>query len=124
MLLPGIMASGMALLLAPAGHAQEPKDRIERPERGIAMYTEYSRITIPLGDKVRMTLTIDNKGKRDENVLVNLVSVPRGWKTEVKGAEYDVSGVSMEATKTRTLTSSSTSRPWGLTPMAPSGCWR
>ncbi len=103
MLLAGIAALGPAFVLPPAGRAEEPKDKIERPERGISMYTEYSRVTVPVGEKVRMDLTIDNKGKHDENVLVNLVSVPRGWMAEVKGGLYDVSGVPVEATKTRTL---------------------
>jgi uncharacterized membrane protein len=103
-----LLASGVALVLAPIltspGLAEESTSRIERPDRGLSLYTEYSRVTVPSGQTVRMDLTLDNRGKHDENVLLTIAKVPPGWNAEIKGGQYEVGGVPVEATKTRVLT--------------------
>lgn len=107
-----LVAAGLALLLlmaipSPASLAAEGegKDRkADRPERGIAVFTEYSRLVIPTGENVRMDLTVENKGRRDENVLLALKQVPRGWRAQIKGGQFSVSGVPVVAEKSRTLT--------------------
>jgi uncharacterized membrane protein len=103
-----LLVSGIALalapVLAPPVHADESAGRTERPERGLSMYTEYSRVTVPGGETVRMDLTLDNRGKHDENVLLTLAKAPPGWKAAIKGGGYEVGGVPVEATKTRVLT--------------------
>ena len=49
------------------GLAQEDKDKKDlRPERGIAIYSEYSSVTVPRGESVKMDLTLENKGRTDE----------------------------------------------------------
>ena len=68
------------------------------------MYTEYSRVTVPGGETVRMDLTLDNRGKHDENVLLTLAKAPPGWEAAIKGGGYEVGGVPVEAAKTRVLT--------------------
>jgi uncharacterized membrane protein len=89
-----------------AGWAQTEKERdvLPRPERGIAIYAEYSGVFVVPGEAVRMELTVENKGKRDENVLLNLTQVPKGWKASLKAPNYTVEAVTVPATKTRTLT--------------------
>ncbi len=104
----GVAALGLSFGLAPASHAAEShpaesKDLASRPERGISVYTEYSRLTVPLDEKVRMDLTVEDKGRRDENVLVTLASVPHGWKASIKGGQFDVSGVPVDSGKSRVL---------------------
>jgi len=74
------------------------------PERGISIYTEYSGIFSALGETVRMDLTVDNRGKRDENILLNLTTVPKGWKTSLKGPTYTVNSITVPGRKTRQLT--------------------
>jgi uncharacterized membrane protein len=76
----------------------------DRPERGISVYPEYSRLVIPIGDTVRMDLTVENRGRRDENVSVNLTGVPKGWKAAIKGGQFEVSGVAVTTEKPRVLT--------------------
>jgi len=92
----------------PGSHAAETKaeskDKKDRPERGIAVYTEYSQLVIPVGENVRMDLTVENKGQRDENVSVNLTSIPKGWKASIKGGQFAVSGVPVTTEKPRVLT--------------------
>jgi uncharacterized membrane protein len=89
---------------AAAGASEEGRAKAERPERGIFVFTEYSRLLIPVGEGIRMELTVDNKGRRDENVLLALTSVPKGWRAAIKGGQFAVSGVPVASEKSRTLT--------------------
>jgi uncharacterized membrane protein len=82
---------------------QEPTKRDDRPERGIAIYSDYSGVVVPVGEGVRMDLTVENKGRRDESVGLKLVSVPKGWRASLKGGNFTVTGVSVPDGKTRTL---------------------
>lgn len=107
---PGHLAGlliGLLVLVAPRpvpAATQEPAKRDDRPERGIAIYSDYSGVVVPVGEGVRMDLTVENKGKRDETVGLKLVSVPKGWRASLKGGNFTVTGVSVPDGKTRTLT--------------------
>lgn len=98
----------LALLTAATATGQprpaETRDRPDRPERAISVYTEYSRLVIPVGDPLRLDLTVENRGRRDENVLLALTAVPRGWRASIKGGPFAVSGVPVASDKPRTLT--------------------
>ncbi len=83
--------------------SEESAKRDNRPERGIAIYSDYSGVVVPVGEGVRMDLTVENKGKRDETVGMKLVSVPKGWKASLRGGSFTVTGVSVPDGKTRTL---------------------
>ena len=104
-LLGGVLAVVLALA-APAaiGAAQEPAKRDDRPERGIAVYTDFSGVAVPLGETVRMELTVENKGRRDETIALRFTPVPKGWKVSLRGGSFTVMGVSVPDGKTRTLT--------------------
>ncbi len=104
-LLAGLLATLLVLVAPPRamGANQEPVKRDDRPERGIAIYSDYSGVVVPVGEGVRMDLTVENKGKRDETVGLKLVSVPKGWKASLKGGSFTVTGVSVPDGKTRTL---------------------
>jgi uncharacterized membrane protein len=88
------------------GFAQTEKERdvLPRPDRGIAVYTEFSGVFSTPGEAVRMELTVENKGKRDENVLLKLAQIPKGWKASLKAPNYTVDAVPVPATKTKVLT--------------------
>ncbi len=93
----------MLLLLIPVlGFGQEEKKDL-RPERGIAIYTEYSGVVVPRGETVKMDLTLENKGRTDETIDVKISSVPKGWKATLKGASYLVTGMYVANGKTRNL---------------------
>jgi uncharacterized membrane protein len=104
------LRSGMSLLVVaavllfglPAILQAEEKDT--GPERGIAIYTEYSGIFASLGETVRMDLTADNKGKKDENIILALSVVPKDWKASLKGPNYTVTSITVPGRKTRSLT--------------------
>jgi uncharacterized membrane protein len=95
----------MLAIAVPAGvwAADEQAKRDDRPERGIGIYTDYSGVVVPLGESVRMDLTVENKGKQDEVVNLKLGSVPKGWKASLKGGSFTVTGVAIPNGKTRSL---------------------
>lgn len=83
---------------------QEEKEKRDlRPERGIAVYTEYSGVTVSRGETVRMDLTLENKGRSDETIDVKISAVPKGWRATLKGASYVVTGMYVPNGKTRNL---------------------
>jgi uncharacterized membrane protein len=89
-----------------AGLAQADQEggKDTRPERGIVIYTEYSGIFVSPGESVRMELTVENKGKTDENVDLKLSTIPKGWKASLKAPTYTVNAIPVPEGKTRSLT--------------------
>lgn len=84
--------------------AQEEEKRKDlRPERGIAVYTEYSGVTVSKGEVVKMDLTLENKGRTDETIDVKISAIPKGWKALLKGASYIVTGMYVPNGKSKTL---------------------
>ena len=90
------------LAAAPAWSQEKAKD--DRPERGMSIYSEYSAISVPPAETVRMDLTVDNKGKRDENISLKISKAPKGWKVSLKSGSFGVTGIPVAGGKTRTLT--------------------
>ena len=84
--------------------AQDDRDKKDlRPERGIAVYTEYSSVTVPKGETVKMDLTIENKGRTDETIEVKLTTIPKSWKAMLKGGNFLVAGMFVPNGKSRNL---------------------
>ncbi len=92
---------GVMPALASAQQGADKKDN--RPERGIAVYTEYSGVSVARGETVQMDLTLENKGRRDENIDVRIVSAAKGWKATLKGARYQVTGMVVTDGKAKNL---------------------
>jgi len=97
-----VLFSLVSWVTPPFPFAQEEKKDL-RPERGIAVYTEYSGITIPKGETVKMDLTLENKGKTDETIDVKIAEIPKGWKATLKGGSYLVTGLFVSNGKSRNL---------------------
>lgn len=95
----------LAVLVGPAmaPAADEQARRDDRPARGLAIYSEFSGVVVPVGESVRMDLTVENKGRQDEVVALKVGSVPKGWKASLKGGSFTVTGVAVPDGKTRTL---------------------
>jgi uncharacterized membrane protein len=84
--------------------AQDEKEKKDlRPERGIAVYPEYSGVVVSRGESVRMDLTLENKGRTDETIDVKITNIPKGWKASLKGGSYLVNGMFVSNGKSRTL---------------------
>jgi uncharacterized membrane protein len=103
-LLVGIVLSAL-IVAGPtvAFAADETAKRDDRPARGIAIYSDYSGVVVPVGENVRMDLTVENKGRQDELVALKLTSVPKGWRASLKGGSFTVTGVAVPDGKNRTL---------------------
>jgi uncharacterized membrane protein len=82
--------------------AQEEK-KDHRPERGIAVFPEYSGVVVPRGETVRMDLILEDKGRTDEIIDVKISMIPKGWKATLKGGSYVVSGLYVPSGNTKNL---------------------
>jgi len=82
--------------------AQEEKKDL-RPERGIAVFPEFSGVVVPRGETVRMDLILEDKGRTDEIIDVKISTIPKGWKATLKGGSYVVSGLYVPGGKTKNL---------------------
>jgi uncharacterized membrane protein len=92
------------LIVAPAlALAAEAEKKDNRPERGIALYTDYTGISVARGETVQMDLILENKGRTDENVDVRIVSAAKDWKATLKGARYQVTGMYVPEGKSKSL---------------------
>jgi uncharacterized membrane protein len=86
------------------GLAQDDRDKKDlRPERGIAVYTEYSGVTVPRGESVKMDLILEDKGRTDEVIDVKVSTIPKGWRATLKGGSYLVGGLYVANGKTKNL---------------------
>lgn len=92
----------LLFLFSSIGLAQEEKKDM-RPERGIVVFTEYSGVTVPRGEAVKMDLTLENKGRKDETIDVKISTIPKAWKATLKGGSYLVSGMFVPNGKSRNL---------------------
>jgi uncharacterized membrane protein len=90
------------LIFPPLILAQEEKKDL-RPERGIAVYPEFSGVIVSKGESVRMDLILDNKGRTDETIDVKISNIPKGWKAQLKGGSYLVTGMYVPNGKTKNL---------------------
>jgi uncharacterized membrane protein len=93
------------LMPSPFVSAQEQNEgtTVVGPERGIGIFTEFSGVTVGVGEPVRMNLILLNKGRTDETINVKLTKVPKGWKTSIKGGDYVVSGLYVPSGKTKNV---------------------
>jgi len=90
------------LILSSLAFAQEEKKDL-RPERGIAVFPEFSGVIVPKGETVRMDLILENKGRTDETIDVKISNIPKGWKASLKGGSYVVSGLYVPNGKTKNM---------------------
>jgi uncharacterized membrane protein len=90
------------LIISSLALAQEEKKDL-RPERGIAVYPEFSGVIVSRGEAVKMDLILENKGRTDETIDVKISTIPKGWKAMMKGASYMVTGMYVPSGKPKNL---------------------
>jgi uncharacterized membrane protein len=76
--------------LQPAVLAEE-KDK--RPPRAIEIHPEYPGVVVSQGEDVRMDIRVANKGRADEDILLEVTTVPEGWKAQIRSFNFAVTGV-------------------------------
>ncbi len=91
-----------ACIAAPSLAEEEKKD--ERPPRSIAMAPEYPGVIVPPGEEVEMDLILYNRGKSDENIDIQVTSIPKGWKAKLKTYRFAITGAHVKNGETARLT--------------------
>jgi uncharacterized membrane protein len=95
-----------ACLIGPSSvvGAEEEGKKDERPPRSIAMAPEYTGVIVPPGENVEMDLILYNKGKSDENINVDITSIPKGWKARIKTYRFTITGAHVKNGESTRLT--------------------
>jgi len=67
----------------------------ERPQarEGHCRISGILWVIVSKGEAVRMDLILDNKGRTDETIDVKISTIPKGWKAQLKGASYLITGM-------------------------------
>jgi uncharacterized membrane protein len=85
-----VMICFIIVSLQPAVLADE-KDK--RPPRAFEIYPEYPGVVVSEGEEVRMDIQVANKGRADEDILLEVTTVPQGWKAQIRSFNFAVTGV-------------------------------
>ncbi len=93
----------LSLLVVPKLVFAQEERKDQRPERAIAIFTEYSGVVVPRGEPVHMDLIVDDRGRTDETVNVKISTVPKGWKATLKGGGFVVSGLYVPNGKSKNM---------------------
>ena len=97
-----ILVTVMLIYFASFAFGEEKKKDL--PARGISVSPEYTGVIVPQGEDVSIDLVVTNRGKRDENIDLELTSIPKGWKAWIKTYNFGVTGVHVESDKSKNLT--------------------
>ncbi|MEJ2066894.1 MAG: NEW3 domain-containing protein [Deltaproteobacteria bacterium] len=96
-----VMICFIIVSLQPAVAADE-KDK--RPPRAIEIYPEFPGVVVSQGEEVRMDIQVVNKGRADEDVLLEVTTVPKGWKAQTRTYNFAVTGVYVPNGESKSIT--------------------
>jgi uncharacterized membrane protein len=82
-----VLAMSVIALQVPV-FAQTPAPAADQPERLLTMSVEYLAMDVVVGKTVSLDVTLNNKGKADEDVKVWLENVPEGWTATLKTFKF------------------------------------
>jgi uncharacterized membrane protein len=102
-----VAAMTLALSLASwsVPFAREDNDDLRNlPPRAIFVAPEYTGVVVPEGEDVSLDLSVRNGGRQDELVRLELTSVPKGWKAQIKTYSFEVTGVYVKSDSSKSLT--------------------
>jgi uncharacterized membrane protein len=97
-----VAALFVATLFSPLAFGEAPKRDL--PPRAISVSPEYTGVVVPEGDDVNIDLIVSNRGQKDENLDLQLTSVPDGWKAWIKTYDFGVTGVHLKSDTQKNLT--------------------
>jgi uncharacterized membrane protein len=97
-----VILLGIVVFLTPFPASAKEKKYL--PARAIAVYAQYTGIQISQGENVSVDLTVANRGRHDENIILSLPTIPDGWKARIKTYSFGVTGVHVESDKSKNLT--------------------
>jgi uncharacterized membrane protein len=85
-------------------YGAEDKEKKDLPERAINLSAEYTGVVVPQGESVSLDLTVADNGRRDENISLSVVTVPKGWKAFFKTYSFGITGVHVDSDKSKSVT--------------------
>jgi len=94
----------LAFLFASLPSLAKEKEEDKRPEREIGVHFLYPTVIISQGEEAKVDLRVVNHGKKDEDVLLEIVEAPKGWDTRIATYSYTIRGVHVPNDEARTLT--------------------
>ena len=68
-------------------------EKDKRPPRAVEIYPEYPGVVVSQDEAVKMDIRVANKGRADEDVLLEVTTVPKGWKAQIRAFTFAVTGV-------------------------------
>ncbi|WP_321479710.1 NEW3 domain-containing protein [uncultured Bacteroides sp.] len=78
--------------IAPAKmHATSDSIRV----KGVALYTPYTKISVPPGESINYSIDVINKTGSVKNAAISVMGLPRRWNYEVKSGGWNVSQLSV-----------------------------
>lgn len=83
--------------------SEGPATGAQRSARSIAVLADYSGVVVPVEEKVRMNVRVENHGAQDETVDLRVAPVPTSWRASLHGGEFTVTGVAVPAGKSQTV---------------------
>lgn len=96
-----LLILGMILIVGPGLAAEANK---HRPARGLVAALLYPGLTVGQDDKIRVDLVINNTGRSNETIFLDVIETPKGWKAYIKGFSNNiVTGIFMPDDSNRTL---------------------
>lgn len=101
---PVIFLAAFLLVVSAGDRALADKEKKDLPERHIAVAPEYPGVTIQSGEDISVDLSVTNGGRRNENIRLEVTSVPQGWKAWVKTYSFGVTAVHVASDKSKNLT--------------------
>ncbi|MBW1779467.1 MAG: hypothetical protein JRL30_01895 [Deltaproteobacteria bacterium] len=90
------------IILSPSAYGKTQKKDL--PPRAISVSPEYTGVVVPEGENVNIDLVVSNNGKKDENIDLELISIPDGWKAWLKTYDFGVTGVHLKSDTRKNLT--------------------
>jgi len=89
-------------LISASAYGEDPKKDL--PPRSISVSPEYTGVVISEGDGVNIDLVVSNKGRNDENLDLQLITIPDKWKAWIKTYDFGVTGVHLKSDSHKNLT--------------------
>jgi len=89
-------------LISASAYGEDPKKDL--PPRAIFVSPEYTGVVVSEGDGVNIDLVVSNKGRNDENLDLQLITIPDKWKAWIKTYDFGVTGVHLKSDSEKNLT--------------------
>ena len=96
-LLVCMWASGFTL-----AQAAEPKK--ELPLRALTVAPEYDSVVVSENKDVSVEINVQNRGRHNEMIDLDIKPVPKGWKAWFKAFSYEIGGLYVESDSTKKVT--------------------